>query len=534
MTKNTWMLSLCALAVTLAPEAMAQRRNSPLQNIYPFQPMPLEELDGRIKRLTEEAAPLRNIYDITNRGLMSGAAANRPWEGSFWPLIQGQIANIWQNKGLFHALDYLSWKENYSDFKKRKANLLPLGIDMDEKQLARLAPSEKYDLLLGDTNYDLTNRIWSFVETWGNQKINGFLTKIDMPPGYRLPKANTRMAMWEGICHGWALAAGGYPEPVKTVHVTLPNGKRMPFYPTDIKALISLSFANSVVQNETLIEGFRCNNKNPRQDEYGRYIDQLPARDEIGILPRCADVHPAVWHLAVVNLMGVQKRSFVVEVDANAKVNNHPLAAYSFEYYNPQSGRSGNLEKVMVPVEKYRRDPYLGSRHPDTRYIVGVDMRMKYVDWVSPDDAKDDDMDSDGHIKKKDFLYDLELDAYGNIIGGQWRVNHVVEYITRDSRASTNQPDFFWALPKDYKKHFKGLPTLPAWRVDSSRPAPQEWKNAALGAHSYMFQETAEFGFNTTCPVINGKKVIRVPCEFKHPKPQPLLNVVNQLVELSR
>lgn len=533
MMRYTWPLSFCVLTLSMVTNAQAQRRPNPLREIYPYQPIHLEDLIKRVERITENQVPLRNVYDITNRGLMSGSSNPIPWEGSFWPLIQGQIANIWQSKSMLKPLEYLSWKENLNDFRKRKRELLPQGLDMEEQKLAKLAPSEKYDLLLGDTNFDLTNRIWNFVETWGNQKMNGFLSKIDIPEGYRLPKANSRIALWEGICHGWALAAGGYPEPKQTVTITLPNGKRLPFYPTDIKALVSLAFANSLVQQETLIEGFRCNNKNPRQDEYGRFIDDLPSRDEIGVLPRCADVHPAVWHLAVVNLMGLQRRSLVVEIDANAKVNNHPLGAYQFSYFNPKSGRVGSLEKSMVDLADYRRDPYAGSRHADTRYVVGVEMRMLYVDWVSPDDAKA--AASEGKFKKKDFLYDLELDAYGNVVGGQWRVNHIIEFVTdRGSDLTTNQPDFFWVLPKNYMRHFQGIQGLPEWRVDSSRPAPQEWKNAAFGAHSFMFQETAEFGFNSTCPVIRGKQVLRVPCEFKHPKPQPLLNVVNQLVELSR
>ncbi len=80
-----------------------------------------------------------------------------------------------------------------------------------------MAPSEKYDILLGDTSFDLTNRIWAYQEKWGSQKKWGFLSSIDLPAGYRIPEGNSLMAFWEGICHGWAVAAGHSPRPEKTV-----------------------------------------------------------------------------------------------------------------------------------------------------------------------------------------------------------------------------------------------------------------------------------------------------------------------------
>src|SRR5690606_16533967 len=132
----------------------------------------------------------------------------------------------------------------------------------------------------------------------------GFLTKIDLPMGYKIPDTNKYMALWEGICHGWAVAAGIVPRPTQTVWVKLPNGKNMPFYPNDIKALASLLWANSDVQGQVLVEGLRCNRKFPDRDKHGRYIDIERDPNDKELLPRCADVHPAIFHLALVNIVG--------------------------------------------------------------------------------------------------------------------------------------------------------------------------------------------------------------------------------------
>jgi hypothetical protein len=398
---------------------------------------------------------------------------------------------------------------------------------------------------MGDTSFDLTKRIWNFIGKWGNGEAWSFVTSIDVPHGYHRPKPDTSMAMWEGICHGWAVAAGHYPRPEKTVEVKLPNGKKLPFYPDDIKALASLMFANSLLQDEVIMEGYRCWDSGPKRDRDGRVIDRMPEKLSDGILPRCADVHPAIWHMSLINLTGVQGRSFVAEIDFNAKVNNHPVQGYEIEYFNPNSGfTSRTLKGAMEAVNgKYFRDNYHESRHPEATHVVGIDMTLALTDWSSPKSRATDSPKNDG-IVKRHMLYDLELDKDGNIIGGQWRVER---RIPRDAAQSpngrgirpmprTNQPDFFWVIPKDYMKHFASTSTLPQWNMNEGVLAPKEWKNEAMTAHSFVYQVTREFGFNEQCVVFSddNNTPLEIPCEYKYPKPQPLVDVVNQLVELSR
>ncbi len=518
-------LLVLGLALSAGP-GQAQRRQSVPPEIYPFRPMPRDEIQRRVERVTESKTAYADIRTLTARG-MEGSARTQPWGGSFWPLIQGQVANVYQDKNLFRFMDYLSWKGNLEKFEKRRRQVLSRGLDLSPRDLARLAPSEKYDLLLGDQNFDLTNRTWNFVEVWGKHKRNGFASSVAYPNAdFRLPRANDRMALWEGVCHGWAVAAGAYPRPRKTVVVTLPNGKRLPFYPEDIKALVSLAFANSPAQNEVQVEGFRCDESLPDQDEFGRYIDRRRAGESL--LPRCADVHPAVWHLSVLEIMGQQRRSLVLEIDANNKVNNHPLASYSYRYFNPTRGARGTLNQVMLPVERYRNDPYRSSRHPDTRFIVGVEMSVRYVKWTMPR-ARPTNGPRDDKLKTKKYLYDLELDAAGKVVGGQWRVTRTV--LDFDGRGRTGQPDFFWALKRDYMKHFQIDPQLPAW--DGRTAPPESWRHAAHGSHAYTVWEA---GPGVTCTVINDRtrEARTVPCEFKTPRPRPLLNLVQRLVELSQ
>jgi hypothetical protein len=511
------------------------------KNIYPFRPMATKDVQSRLTRLTENDNFIWDLREMTKRGLTRANTKVQPWGGSFWPLIQGQVANTYQDKnftilhGALNGLEVTSWKYNYNKFQKRQQKVHPKIYELNEKDLSELAPSEKYDILLGDTSFDLTNRVWTNASTWGAKKKWGYLSSIDLPAGYRIPEASSALALWEGICHGWAVASGHYDRPEKTVWVTLPNNKKMPFYPNDLKALISLMWANSTVQDSVIIEGLRCNRKSPKKDEFGRYYDTKLDKDDTTLLPRCADVHPAVYHTSIVNILGIEGRSFVVDKSAKASISNQPVSGYEYNYFNPETGKDGSLEASTLPVAKYTDDPFKSARNADTKYIVGIAMTLKYIDWEDPI-MHETNSAADDKVSDIKFNYDLELDDNFKIIGGQWRVNK--NGTARVIKNSTNQPDFFWVVPRDYKKYFQPRTDLPAWDFRRSTLPPKEFLSAARGAHSFVYQETREYGYDHKCPVFpirgNNGDMKTVDCEFKYPRPQPLINVINKLLEESR
>ncbi|MCM2348588.1 MAG: hypothetical protein NDI69_01120 [Bacteriovoracaceae bacterium] len=511
----------------------------PNQSIYPYRPYTTDHIKSRVTALYEGNNYISNIYQMEARGLNQANTKIQPWGGPYWALHQGMIANNYQDKDynafIFSPRKSFGWKKNVRDAKKRALKVHPKIYELDEKDLAELAPSEKYDILLGDTSFDLTRRIWDYTEKWGNEKKWGFLSAIEIPDDYRIPKANDLMALWEGICHGWAVAAGHSHRPENTVWVTLPNKKKMPFYPNDIKALVSLMWANSTIQSNVIFEGNRCNKKFPDKDKYGRYIDTELDRDDTTLTPRCADVHPAIFHLSMINLLGVEGRSFVVDKTAEAAIANQPVSGYELYYYNPKNGEEGTLKSAVVSVDEYGdKDPFKKSRNPETAYIVGVNVVLKYVDWEYPRVAETNSAQDD-KISDFDFNYDLELNAQGDVIGGQWRVSKKSR--RRNFIGKTNQPDFFWVVPRDWKNYFLPVPGLPKWDFAKSTLPPKEFGPAARAAHSFVYEESARyFSESPKCPVfpINGRDPIKVNCEFKYPRPQPLIQVVEQLLEASR
>lgn len=510
----------------------------PVKDIYPYKPFTTERMTERLTALYEGNNYISNVYELERRGLNKANTKVQPWGGSFWPLNQGMIANNYQDKDystyILTLRKHIDWKRNVSDYKKRSAKIHPNIYNLEEEDLAKLSPAEKYDLLLGDTSFDLTNKIWNYAEKWGNEKKWGFLSAIDLPDGFRIPNANRMMALWEGICHGWAVAAGHSPRPEKTVNVTLPNGKKMPFYPDDIKALVSLMWANSTIQSNVIFEGNRCNKKYPDKDKHGRYIDTKKDRDDEELLPRCADVHPGIFHVAATNLIGVDGRSFVVDKNPTAAIANQPVSGYELVYFNPQTGKEGSLASSVISRKVYgKKDLFAESRNPESTHIVGVNMKLKYVNWVNPTKEPTNSV-KDDKIKDINFNYDLELNAKGEVVGGQWRVRKNGKGKLLGN--STHQPDFFWVVPRDWKNYFEPLSNLPKWDFAKSTLPPAEFAPAARSAHSFIYEESKRFfSESPKCPAfpMDGGEPIKVECEFKYPRPQPLINVVDILLKES-
>ena len=158
---------------------------------------------------------------------------------------------------------------------------------------------------------------------------------------------------WAGICHGWSPASIMTPAPKRSVTVISASGAPVIFYPSDIKALASAAWANSPPKN--FLAGTRCNVGRPAEDEMGRVIDA-----------GCFDVNPGTWHMAVVNEMGLHKRSFVIDAQYDFQIWNYPLYSYHYSYFNPQTlETSDTFSGAKVRASDFTVDKFKKYRSPD-------------------------------------------------------------------------------------------------------------------------------------------------------------------------
>jgi hypothetical protein len=224
-----------------------------------------------------------------------------------------------------------------------------------------------------------------------------------------------------------------------------------------LKALITQLWSNSYFDQMFL--GGRCNEKNPPADENGRIT-----------LSECFDVNPATWHILVLNHVGRLQRSFVFDATFDYQVWNQPIASFKYSYFNPKTRDVANsLDEAKVAFADWSDDPYKAYRSAQGVEVVGVTMDVVYVQENPPGGIDYGGAARDNKITVS-YFYDLEINAEGKVIGGEWYQNA--------------HPDFVWkpvqgSSPVSFvDPYFQG-----EWAVDTA--VPQEWKGLIMRASQY-------------------------------------------------
>lgn len=352
----------------------------------------------------------------------------QPWSDDYWAMYAGVL-------GRRYADDQMpvgNWKTSF-DYVTKKRTTFSILNENNSSSLDKLSPAEKYDLLIGSKDFVFSNANWdegrSYYEDTG------------------------KVEKWMGICHGWAPAAFMLPRAEKKIYLKSADGSYLiPFYPADIKAFGSLLWANAGSYNTRFIGG-RCSDKNPRKDKNGRVKSQ-----------DCFDNNPGTFHMALVNQIGVSKRSFVLDATFDYEVWNQPIYSYSYTYFNPKTREAAaTLSKATISLDDFTNDKFSEYRASRAKSVVGIAMKVEYMVETSPEPV---DLDTPERDAKQEvtYYYDLELDAHGTIIGGEWYQN--------------THPDFLWTTEPDeravssYDSQLRG-------KWDARKPLPESWQEAA-------------------------------------------------------
>jgi hypothetical protein len=388
--------------------------------------------NDRVDSLVDTQNIERNIVNMEKSSLTQGEVLNRPWSDDYWPTYRGLIGSRYADE----EFDYLSeWIESFNYIERNEASII--YDSKDSIQIDKLSPSEKYDLLLNGQSLTLTKKMWASGR--GHYNRNG------------------SVQTWMGICHGWAAASYMLPRPTKKIKVKSFDGKiDINFYPSDIKALASLLWAN--VKTPTRFVGGRCRKSYPTTDSNGRVIDK-----------DCNDTNAASWHMSIVNQVGISKLSFIMDATYDYEVWNQPIIGYKYKYFNPITNEAvKTLDEAIVKRSDFKEDKFKKYRSRNSEYLVGISMEIEYGVENSPIQREIETSEHD-MTTRAFYLYDLELDTNMKIIGGEWYKN--------------THPDFLWTPPKNTRAITSSdYYILSERNWDGRAPLSKRWKDLANSA----------------------------------------------------
>jgi hypothetical protein len=326
------------------------------------------------------------------------------WSESYWPSNLGGIAFRWNSTNPMPFKYESPKKEELLALKSQPAKL--------EALLSTLSPAELYDISQDDFGYSLTKKV---LKTYSPKDL-----------------------WWEGICHGWSQAAANFPEPDKNVVISKKNGIAVPFGSSDVKGLLAMHEAFNAEGLYTRI-GDRCAVEGKVPGEAFPEDGNVPYPSEADANSRkCADTNAGAFHIVLASMIGINSQGFVADVDRFNDVWNQPVKSY-------ESVIHWDRELPVTPADVKKG---IDKRVPvSTKMIYGDELEFYspelasegVIGFVSKDPVTGTTAQTEG---TKQYEYILELDSFGNIVGGEW--------------ISLTRPDMIWMkVPKDKQKPFR-------------------------------------------------------------------------------
>ncbi|MBX7101904.1 MAG: metal-dependent hydrolase [Myxococcaceae bacterium] len=322
----------------------------------PLRPIPAEDSIARVA--FTQGPPLTRFDALEASGLFGRPLTPvvAPWSSSFFPAWLGSEAGRWQDGTLS-----LAWRTI-------TGTSPPTFERLEHEELTRLSPAEKYDLAVGDPDFPATRAALARTH-------------------------NGHPRFWFGFCNGVAGAALSEPEPFRVVRVDAPGGRTVRFFPQDIRALLAVSY---YWQTDELELGGAC----PR------------ASFDSGAT---CSMNPATFALALLNLLGRERRSFLVDVFPSPRGQYAAIASATVTVVRPpyppaDEPRVAELQAVTASLVDLRFDVTLSStelgiaegialeRPGDPTRYRRIGVRPSRWSWSAT----------------------VALDAQGQLLGGRW------------------------------------------------------------------------------------------------------------------
>jgi hypothetical protein len=308
------------------------------------------------------------------------------WSESYWPSNKGGISYRWAHP-------------DPQPFKYRLHTKEEL-MKMSQEEIGRLSPAELYDITNDDYNYSLTRKALSLY--------------------------STRDLWWEGICHGWAQAAINYPEPAPVLY-TNKAGIRIPIGSSDVKALLAMHEAYNYKGEKFAFAGRRCkvNGKVVGEaDDRDHPSHRLYPAPELAESPDCRDVNAGAFHVIISNMLGLLGKGFVADIDRFNDVWNQPITGFTSSIVGDEEVTAVHSARGVARRVRVKLKMQYGEELQFFKPELAAQGKKNFVSKLPVT------MTPHQEFRYRDYEYFLELNASGNIIGGEW--------------ITSTRPDFMW------------------------------------------------------------------------------------------
>ncbi|MEE2743515.1 MAG: hypothetical protein VYD54_06370 [Bdellovibrionota bacterium] len=350
---------------------------------------------------------------------LEGKLEDKPWSGDYWADFLGGTSYRW-----FPMPKDKKDKTNPVRFSYNH----PTPEELKKMDLRILSPAEKYDLFMGDKN-------WTMTKT--ERERTGVLKTVKGHPQY---DSGFKVEGWWGLCHAWAPATVLYKNP-SPITLKNPQGIKVPFGASDIKALISLHMHTVPERSqEYTFLGERCYTDlkaifakwQAVWDREATSEDVLPALrikirkgldDELKGLKECNDMNPGSFHIALGNSIGHNKKGFVMDKDRGGETWNQGVYGY-------------NAKIVKTRTEKVKEENH-------TVYTI-----ENTVHWVTEIPQSWKRVKDGVGLTNTTYIYDLFVNSNGFIVGGKWLTQGLMD-----------RPDIIW-MRRPRPAFNRGLPGL--------------------------------------------------------------------------
>ncbi len=276
-----WLVALIALR-TFMPDDFRARKPRILEPID-------TERAGRLADLPHDDLPdgklLTRLDDLRARGLFDVTLKSDgdTWSSNFFPSWFGSEGGRWMD-----GSPKLVWRTLFGFSPPTES----AARAMNDDERIKLSPTEKLDLALGHYDFPATKQA------------------LD-----RTHNAHPKPRYWNGRCNGVATAALAQREPFRVVLVIAKDGTKVRFHPNDVKALLAASYY-----------------KPETSSVVGQVCDVI-AFDA----PATCDMNPAVLVVALLNRIGIAKKSFLIDALPTIAKQYYAVAAARVHAGDPRA-----------------------------------------------------------------------------------------------------------------------------------------------------------------------------------------------------